>query len=115
MAKRKLKKIKIKGNRGIHYFEDTNGKKVRIKCTVSEYQQLGLPEALKPVHPLGYRWLYSTIEPEYNTPDGDLPDDSYAILTDTGKEKAAIKIKEKDYVGIFDSSEVVNDEVDLIL
>ena len=107
----KLKKKKVVGNRAFHYF-DNSGTEIRIPCSFEEYHALGLKDAGPAIHPDGFKWLRSSIEPEYNTPDGDLEDDSYAVLTDT-VGYSVVKITGKDTFTV-GSGEILNDEIEVI-
>lgn len=107
MEKRKLKKVNIKGNRAIHYFGDKDNPE-RVFCSLEEYHNLAKKGAKQPTHKDGLKWLSSTIEPEFETEDGDLPNDSFAELDN---ERVIIKTKEMKFQDIYKKSEVVNNEI----
>ena len=110
--KRRLQKITVKGNRAFHYFDD-DGKKVRIPCTLREYHALGEKDAAPATHPRGLQWLHSAIEPEFDTPDGDLPENSYADLNDNPLRKRIVKVPENPEMVVVDEKVVVNDEIEI--
>lgn len=86
-----LSKYGMLGDRYFHYFKNGDSV-VRVSCTKEEYLALGLKDAGPATHPLGYVWLHSTTEPEFDTINGDLPDDSYASVS---ADTIAVKIKDK--------------------
>lgn len=112
-TQRTLTPIAVVGERAFHYFENNlTHETVRVPCTLEEYASLGLPNAGPASNGSGFTWLKSTREPKYDTPDGDLTADTYAIL-DSGF--CVIKLAEDpdSVVRVVNASEVNNHIVEI--
>jgi hypothetical protein len=112
-TQRTLTKIEIVGERTFHYFRNVATQEiVRVPCTNAEYNALGMEGAGQPSNGEGFVWINSAREPKYDTPDGDLTADSYAIL---GSGQHVVRLAEDPMfkVHVVDSSEIVEGKVEI--
>lgn len=114
MAKKQLQQVNAVGERCFHYFTNqSTGEVVRVPCTDAEYDALALPGAGAPSYKKDFVWKSSTREIKYDTPDGDLPPDSFYTLDD-GKHLVRLAGKKPFELAHVEAAEIVNGEADII-
>lgn len=114
MAIRTLTEVGQVGERCFHYFTNqSTGEVVRVPCTDEEYNALSLPGAGAPAYQKGFVWKSSTREIKYDTPDGDLPPDSFFTLP-SGKH--IVRFAEKKPFELVEANpeEIVNGQADIV-
>ena len=119
MATRKLTKLNMIGKRAVFYYLKDGGGYERIVKTTAEYgekfenlDKVGVPPA-----PANTTYSFGAVKPEYDGVNGDLPNDSYAVLTDRVDDACVLKMAEHPEHNdvIVKNSEILNDEIDIDL
>src|SRR4051812_30288102 len=95
LTQRKLTEVKLNGERAFHVFVDPSGGTLKVPCTMGDYTKMGAAGGTKhnPIAPDGYRWSHSQSEYNYDTADGDLPDNTYC---DLGNGRVMVKVPESE-------------------
>lgn len=106
--------VQIVGSRAFHYFTNTTTQElVRVPCTLAEYDSLAVQGAAQPSNGSGFVWVNSVKENEYDTVDGDLHDDQYAV-TPSGHKVVRLSFFPPLLVDSVEADEIVNGKIDAL-
>ena len=99
-----MKKVITLGQRTVHYFKDSNGtimKEIVAGREDWDSRFLNLNGG-KPNPPIkdGYTWVSAKAGFYYDTIDGELQIEDYALITENGEERVLMRLTDKGYLNL---------------